>query len=100
MWNRPELDPARHLMEEPNMELFTRQEAARKLRIGLRTLDRRIAEGKLECHRLGEGPRAPVRISAAQIQAYLASTAAGPRTVLDRRRAERILRPHHKPGAN
>ena len=53
------------------MELMTRKEAAEKLRIGLRTLDRRLASGEIQCFRLGNGPRAPVRISAAQLDSYL-----------------------------
>ena len=57
------------------MQLLTRVEAAERLSIGLRTLDRRIADGQLHCHRLGEGPRAPVRISEDQIRQYLARSA-------------------------
>jgi excisionase family DNA binding protein len=53
------------------MELMTRKEAAKKLRIGVRTLDRRLATGQLKCYRLGDGPRAPVRISEEQLDAYL-----------------------------
>ena len=53
------------------MNLLTRKEAATRLRIGLRSLDRRLAEGKIECYRLGEGPRAPVRISEEQLAVYL-----------------------------
>ena len=53
------------------MELFTRKEVAKRLRIGLRTLDRRIADDDIKCHRLGDGPRAPVRISEEQIEEYL-----------------------------
>ena len=52
-------------------ELLTRPEAAKRLRVGLRTLDRRLATGELSCYRIGDGPRAPVRISEAQLQAYL-----------------------------
>lgn len=53
------------------MELMTRKEAAEKLRIGVRTLDRRLATGELKCYRLGDGPRAPVRISEEQLREYL-----------------------------
>ena len=53
------------------MELLTRMDVAKKLRIGVRTLDRRLASGELQCYRLGEGPRAPVRISEEQISEYL-----------------------------
>lgn len=52
-------------------QLLTRQEAATRLRIGLRTLDRRIATGEIQCYRLGEGPKAPVRISEEQLEKYL-----------------------------
>jgi excisionase family DNA binding protein len=72
------------------MELYTRNEAARLLRIGVRTIDRRIAEGALQCHRLGDGPRAPVRISAEQLAEYLKDTK---REVSEhnRREAEQII---------
>ena len=53
------------------MELLTRQEAAQKLRIGLRTLDRHIASGELKCYRYGEPPHAPIRISTEQINEFL-----------------------------
>lgn len=53
------------------MEMLTRQEAAQRLRIGLRTLDRRIASGDLKCYRFGQGPHAPVRISLEQINDFL-----------------------------
>ena len=77
------------------MELMTRHEAAHALRIGLRTLDRRLAAGDIKCYRLGEGPRAPVRISEAQLREYLESGASEvtdgdreqARVLLSRRRA-------------
>ena len=77
------------------MELYTRAEAARRLKIGLRTLDRRLANGHLACHRFGDGPRAPVRISEEQIQAYLKITiSSGPEPSSDeKRRAEAFLGP-------
>lgn len=53
------------------MNLMTRSEAARRLRIGIRTLDRRLASGELKCYRLGDGPKAPVRISEQHIREYL-----------------------------
>lgn len=53
------------------MRLYTRKETAQIMKIGLRTLDRRIASGEIQCYHLGEGPRAPVRISETQIDAYL-----------------------------
>jgi excisionase family DNA binding protein len=53
------------------MELLTRHEAARRLQLSLRTLDRRIATGDIQVYRLGEGPRAPVRISEEQLAEYL-----------------------------
>lgn len=53
------------------MNLMTRQEAAKRLKIGIRTLDRRLATGDIKCYRLGDGPRAPVRISDEQINEYL-----------------------------
>jgi excisionase family DNA binding protein len=57
------------------MGLLTRKEAAARLRIALRTLDRRLASGEIKCHRLGYGPRAPVRISEAELKDYLESAA-------------------------
>ena len=59
------------------MNLLTRQETARKLRIGIRTLDRRLASGELKCYRLGDGLRAPVRISEEQIDIYLRDSQSG-----------------------
>ena len=56
------------------MHLLTRKEAANLLRIGVRTLDRRLAMGELKCYRLGDGPRAPVRISDEQLRQYLETT--------------------------
>jgi excisionase family DNA binding protein len=56
-----------------SMHLMTRKEAAQRLRIGIRTLDRRLASGDLKCYRLGDGPKAPVRISEEQINEYLAA---------------------------
>ena len=50
---------------------MTRKDAANRLKIGVRTLDRRLATGDIKCYRLGEGPRAPVRISEEQISEYL-----------------------------
>ena len=72
------------------MDLLTRREAAKRLKIGLRTLDRRIAEGDLKCYRLGDGPRAPVRISEEQLREYLEknNSAISPD---DHARAEAIL---------
>jgi excisionase family DNA binding protein len=53
------------------MTFLTRKEAAQRLRIGLRTLDRRLASGEIKCFRLGAGPKAPVRLSEEQLQEYL-----------------------------
>ena len=53
------------------MTLYTRREAARALRIGLRTLDRRLADGAINCFRLGDGPKAPVRISETHLMEFL-----------------------------
>ncbi len=62
--------PSCELRDEVD-ELLTRREAAKMLKIGLRTLDRRLASGELECIRLGVGPKAPVRIARRQIVAFL-----------------------------
>lgn len=51
--------------------LLTRKEAAARLRIGLRTLDRRLATGELQCYRHGDGPRSRIVISEQQLQEYL-----------------------------
>ena len=68
-------------------QLLTRSEAANKLRVGLRTLDRRLATGELKCYRLGDGPKAPVRISEDQLQRFLDRQA--PASVQER--AQKIL---------
>jgi len=60
------------------MALLTRKPAAKMLQIGLRTLDRRVAAGEIQCYRLGDGHRAPVRISEEQIADYLERTATFP----------------------
>ena len=57
-----------------SMKLYTRKEAADALRIGLRTLDRWLAEGRIQCYRLGTGSKAPVRISEEQLAEYLANS--------------------------
>lgn len=36
------------------MRLYTRKETAQIMKIGLRTLDRRLATGQLRCFRLGK----------------------------------------------
>ncbi len=71
------------------MRLYTRKEAAQLMKIGLRTLDRRIASGEIQCYRLGDGPRAPVRISQVQLEAYLTNMLISDRGAV-RREATRI----------
>jgi excisionase family DNA binding protein len=66
------------------MGLLTRQEAAARLRIGLRTLDRRLAAGDIPCYRFGDGPRPQVRISEKQIAEYLDSASSGDRHEVSR----------------
>ncbi len=56
------------------MKLYTRKEAADTLRVGLRTLDRWLADGRIQCYRLGAGSKAPVRISEDQLAEYLANS--------------------------
>ncbi len=82
-WASPRVMKGKELVEN----LLTRHEAAMRLHIGLRTLDRRLATGELNCYRLGEGPKAPVRISEAQLQQYLERQA--PPSVQER--AQKIL---------
>ena len=74
-----------------DMSMYTREETARELNIGLRTLDRRIATGELKCYRLGAGPRAPVRISEKQLTDYLAACTKKRRRET-RREARNIMR--------
>lgn len=62
-----------------DQKLMTRREAAVRLQIGLRTLDRRLAEGDIRCYRLGNGPRPPVRISETQLAEYLERADSGGR---------------------
>jgi excisionase family DNA binding protein len=59
---------------ETNAKLISRKEAASRLGIGLRTLDRRLATGELQCYRLGTGPKAPVRISEEHLRDFLSAT--------------------------
>ena len=72
------------------MEFLTRQEAANKLRIGLRTLDRRLASGELAHYKIGAGPRALVRISDEQIIEYLKQTALSS-TAMRRKQVRKIM---------
>ena len=66
------------------MGLLTRQEAAARLRIGLRTLDRRLAAGDIRCYRFGDGPHPQVRISDEQITEYLDRASSGDRHEVSR----------------
>jgi len=52
------------------MEYFTREEVAVILKVSMRTVDRRILSGELQCDRLGKGTRAPVRISEEQLTKF------------------------------
>lgn len=74
------------VLVEEIMNLYTRQEAASHLKIGLRTLDRRLASGELECYRLGDGPKAPVRIAEEQLLNYLLKAATDKRVLNARAR--------------
>lgn len=53
------------------MKLMTRHEVAVRLGIAIRTVDRRLADGEIECYHLGDGPKAPVRISEEQLADYV-----------------------------
>lgn len=63
------------------MELLKRQEAAQRLRIGLRTLDRYLASGEIGHYKIGDGPRPLIRISEEQINEYLQRVLSGTRHI-------------------
>jgi excisionase family DNA binding protein len=74
------------------MNLLSRSQAAKFLGISVRTLDRRIADGKIRSYKLGEGLNSSVRIGQEELDAYLAMSILRPakslrdeaRTLLDK----------------
>lgn len=51
--------------------LLTRREAAAALRLSLRALDYRVAEGHIRYVRLGNGPKAPIRFRPEDLRDYI-----------------------------
>ncbi len=74
------------------MRLYTRKETAQIMKIGLRTLDRRLATGQLRCFRLGSGPKAPVRVAEEHIAEFLKSCS-GQTSETVREQARNIIGP-------
>ena len=58
-----------------SVDVFTRSETARMLRVSLRTLDRWAQDGMVRFIKLGNGPKAPVRFRKSDIEAFLDSHA-------------------------
>ena len=56
-----------------SIDIFTRAETARMLRVSLRTLDRWAQEGLLRFIKLGDGPKAPIRYQKSDIEEFLTS---------------------------
>jgi excisionase family DNA binding protein len=63
--------------QDVNGALLTVAEVARLARLSERTVRRRIADGELPAVRLGTGPRAPLRIGASELAAFVESHPAG-----------------------
>ena len=51
--------------------VLTRPEAAEYVRLSLRAFDDRAAEGSIAFHRLGDGPKAPVRFRKIDLDSFL-----------------------------
>lgn len=58
-------------MSTDSAQLLTPREAAKELRVHPRTILRRIEAGELPAIRVGNGPRAPFRIFADDLAAYV-----------------------------
>jgi excisionase family DNA binding protein len=58
-------------MRHADEQLLTIPEAAARLRQTPGTIRRKIREGQLPALRLGTGPRAPFRIDALELEAFL-----------------------------
>lgn len=54
-----------------SIDLFTRAETARALKVSLRTVDRWAQGGKIRFVRLGDGPKAPIRFRTRDIEEFL-----------------------------
>lgn len=54
-----------------DLQAFTVEEVAQRLRLSPDTIYARIAEGRLGHIRDGEGPKAPIRVLPSQLRAYL-----------------------------
>jgi len=54
-----------------SIDLLTRAETARMLRVSLRTLDRWAQDGQLRYVKLGDGPKAPIRYRRRDIEEFV-----------------------------
>ena len=58
------------MLREPE-KLLTVADTARRLRQSEVTVRRKIASGDLAAVRIGSGPRAPIRVEAAELEAFI-----------------------------
>ena len=54
-----------------DIDVFTRAETARILKVSLRTVDRWVQDGRLRFVKLGDGPKAPIRFRERDIEEFL-----------------------------
>ena len=64
------------LREDTN--LLTVAETARRLRQSEVTVRRKIADGSLPALKIGTGPRAPIRVDAAELEAWISASPSPP----------------------
>jgi excisionase family DNA binding protein len=60
------------ITQVPQDRLLSVKEAADLVGLSAVTLYRRLEAGALPCIRLGDGPKAPIRISSADLATYIA----------------------------
>jgi len=70
------------------VELLTRKEAARYLRLSVRKLDLLSAEGKIRRVKLGEGKRARVLFRREDLEAFIEANLSVDNSEIDRKAAE------------
>ncbi len=80
------------VLPDESRELLTRAQAAERLGLSTRTLDRLVAARLVRYVKLGSGRRSPIRFHAADLDEYLERRAVAPRvhTGLDRQRLLRL----------
>ena len=79
------------MLEEP--QLLTVGEVALRLRQSERTVRDKIAAGSLPALKIGDGPRAPIRVDKGEFERWLYSSSASPAT------GETVLPPSRSEGA-